>query len=170
MVSLVVAAVPWNFPLIITFILLRGIMNLARRNVIVRKLASIESLGRVSVICSDKTGTLTKNEMTVQKIWYDNKLYTVTGIGYEPTGQILLNSKNIDPLSDEYFKLLLISGMLNVNASLIKEKLIIKKKRFIIGSKKKFIEKYKIVGDPTEGCLLVLGEKCKIQVYKRNSI
>ncbi|TFF86313.1 MAG: cation-transporting P-type ATPase [Promethearchaeota archaeon] len=142
MVSLVVAAVPWNFPLIITLVLLRGIINMAKRNVIVRKLASIESLGRISVVCSDKTGTITKNEMTIKAIWFDNKIYSVEGIGYEPVGNIIHNDKIVDPLKNEYFKKLLLSGLLNVNASLIEED-----------------GKYKISGDPTEGCLIVLAKK-----------
>ncbi|MHA1270576.1 MAG: cation-translocating P-type ATPase [Candidatus Helarchaeota archaeon] len=166
MVSLVVAAVPWNFPLIITLVLLKGIINLARRNVIVKKLASIESLGRISVICSDKTGTLTKNEMTVQKIWFNNKIYTVTGIGYKPQGEILLGEKKINPLEDEYFKILLLSGTLNVNADLIVEE---EKEINLVGLLKIPKQlKYKIIGDPTEGCLIVLARKCGINSEQLN--
>jgi len=145
MVSLVVAAIPWNFPLIISIILLIGIFNMAKQKVIVRKLATIESLGRISVICTDKTGTITKNEMTIVKIWLNNKIYTVEGSRYMPIGDIKLKNQIINPLEDKYLKLLIISGVLNINADLIKEN-----------------DKYKIVGDPTEGCIKVLALKAGI--------
>ena len=88
LVSLAVAAIPFNFPLITTIILLTGVIALAKRNAIIKKLTVVETLGRLSVICSDKTGTLTKNEMTVQKIFFNLTEYNVTGVGYDAKGEI----------------------------------------------------------------------------------
>ncbi len=80
---------PINIPLLTTIVLLTGVLAMAKAGVIIRDLSAVESLGRVSVICSDKTGTMTKNEMTVRFVWDTESLYTVTGDGYEPDGQIM---------------------------------------------------------------------------------
>ncbi|GAI31228.1 unnamed protein product, partial [marine sediment metagenome] len=75
--------IPINLPILTTLVMLTGVLNLAKTGVIIRNLSAIESMGRVSVICTDKTGTITKNEMTVIKFWFDDKIYEVSGVGYD---------------------------------------------------------------------------------------
>jgi len=100
-----------------------------------RRLSSVETLGSVTVICSDKTGTFTKNEMTVKKLFFNNKIVDITGTGYKAIGDFLVEGKKVDP---KQFKLLLMIGALNNNSSFDKEK---------------------VIGDPTEACLLVSAKK-----------
>jgi P-type Ca2+ transporter type 2C len=94
-ISLAVAAIPEGLPAIMTITLAVGVQAMARRNAIIRKLPSVETLGSVAAICSDKTGTLTKNEMTVKAVLTADKIYSVEGSGYEPSGDIKLDEKSI---------------------------------------------------------------------------
>jgi len=87
--GLAVAVVPQALPMQITVALSNGVANLARRNAVIKKLSSVETLGSTNVICTDKTGTLTKNEITVKYIWFDGHQYEVSGVGYEPEGDIV---------------------------------------------------------------------------------
>ncbi len=147
---------PLNIPLLVTIVLITGVLAMARHGVIIRNLASVDSLGRVSVVCSDKTGTLTKNQMAIQHVWTNGSLYRVTGSGYSPEGDIILmdDPKNPDYIShiDDYpqLKLLLISGFLNNNSALIKNE---------IETPKKIVYNWNVVGSPTEGALMVLFQK-----------
>ncbi|MEM2637317.1 MAG: cation-translocating P-type ATPase [Candidatus Korarchaeota archaeon] len=143
-ISLAVSAVPEGLPVVITVALAIGLERMAKQNAIVKKLSAVETLGRVTVICSDKTGTLTKNEMTVRKIFVDGKYYDVTGSGYEPKGEILLDGERAKIDGD--LKLLIEVGVHCNNARLVFEDGI-----------------WKIYGDPTEGALVVLGEKVGIK-------
>jgi len=144
-VSLAVAAVPEGLPAIVTLTLTVGTQKMLRNNSLVKRLAAVEALGSVTVICADKTGTMTTNEMTVEKIWYPDKLISVTGVGFEPKGEFLLNKERIDPKKDGCLHLLLkISRMCN-DAVL----------RNGTG--------WRIIGDPTEGALKVLAKKANIQ-------
>ncbi len=92
-VSLAVAAIPEGLPAIVTVVLALGVQRMMKRNAIVRKLPAVETLGCASVICSDKTGTMTENQMTVTHVWVNNRLWTVSGTGYEPKGTFLYNGK-----------------------------------------------------------------------------
>ncbi|MHA1280876.1 MAG: cation-translocating P-type ATPase [Promethearchaeota archaeon] len=149
---------PINLPLLVTIILLTGVLVMAREGVIVRNIASVDSLGRVSVVCSDKTGTLTQNQMCVQNIWANGKEFKVTGFGYNPKGEIIdiNHSKELIPVKNvndyPYLKLLLTAGFLNNNSALVKSDVDIKTKK---GPK----HKWTVVGSPTEGALVVLFKK-----------
>ncbi len=141
-VGLTVAAIPEGLPAILTITLAIGVQGMARHNAIVRRLPAIETLGSVSVICSDKTGTLTRNEMTVVSIATAKRLFTVSGVGYEPSGSFSLDDREIDiadyPLLAEMAK-----GALLCNDAGLRE---------IDGQ-------WRIEGDPMEGALLALA--CK---------
>ena len=150
---------PINIPLLTTIVLLTGVLAMAHQGVIIRNLASVDSLGRVSVVCSDKTGTLTRNQMVVRHIWSNGSDFEVTGTGYKPDGEIILRD---DPKHPEFInhieeyphlKLLLISGFLNNNSALIKSEV------ETSGKDAKIVEKWKVVGSPTEGALVVLFQK-----------
>jgi Ca2+-transporting ATPase len=145
-VSLAVAAIPEGLPAVVTIALALGVQRMVARHAIIRKLPAVEALGCATVICSDKTGTLTKNEMTVQAIYTDNKLFKVTGIGYEPKGEFLLDDSKIDPADfPSLMNVLKISVLCN-GAKLINDK----------GT-------YKIFGDPTEGSLLTTAAKAGME-------
>jgi Ca2+-transporting ATPase len=140
-IALAVSAVPEGLPAVVTLSLALGARELAKRNALIRKLSSAETLGATDIICSDKTGTLTKGEMTVRKIYANNRLIDVTGAGYEPKGDFLLNGVSIDPKKDESLDLLLRAGTLCSNAS---------------------YDGQKVLGDTTEGALIVAAEKAGI--------
>jgi len=147
---------PINIPLLTTIVMLTGVLVMAETGIIVRNLTSVDSLGRVSVICSDKTGTLTKGQMSVQHIWVRGSHFTVSGSGYVPEGDITLKDKINEPQKIEnidnfpHLKLLLITGFLNNNSSLIKHE-------FEVG--KKVLTDWKVLGSPTEGALVSLYQK-----------
>jgi len=147
---------PINIPLLTTIILVTGVLAMAHHGVIIRNLASVDSLGRVSVVCSDKTGTLTKNQMSVEHVWTNGSVYKVTGSGYDPDGEIILvdDQKNLKFVKhiDNFpqLKLLLTAGFLNNNSALIKNE---------IKTAKKIIYNWNVVGSPTEGALMVLYQK-----------
>jgi len=90
--GIAVAVVPQALPMQITVALSNGVARLAGENAVVKKLSSVETLGSTNVICTDKTGTLTKNEMTVRYVWFDGRQYEITGVGYEPKGGIVDDS------------------------------------------------------------------------------
>jgi Ca2+-transporting ATPase len=145
-VSLAVAAVPEALPAIITGALAIGMYRMAKVNSIVKRLPAVETLGSTSVICSDKTGTLTKGEMTVQRIYVDGKSVKVTGIGYEPKGEFRLDEKEYIP-SESLKNLLKISVLCNDSAL----------------EKDSKNNKWTVKGDPTEGALVVVAEKAGIK-------
>jgi P-type Ca2+ transporter type 2C len=148
-VSLAVASIPEGLPAVVTVALALGVERMVKQNALIRKLPSVETLGCATVICSDKTGTLTKNEMTARFVFSNNNIYKITGTGYDPKGEILLNDKLIDEKNNKTFLNTLNAGVLCNGAELKNDSGI-----------------YSIVGDPTEGALLTLSAKQKI--YKED--
>ncbi|MGQ9699582.1 MAG: cation-translocating P-type ATPase [Candidatus Bipolaricaulaceae bacterium] len=149
-VSLAVAAVPEGLPAIVTLCLAVGMREMLRRNSLVRRLPSVETLGSATVICADKTGTLTQNEMTVTTIWVDGEQISVTGQGYKPEGQFLLDGFPIDPKGHPLLLSALWAGLACSDAELQEGN----------GT-------YRVVGDPTEGALVVAAHKAGLS---RNAI
>jgi Ca2+-transporting ATPase len=140
-VSLAVAAIPEGLPAIVTVALSLGVQRMIRKKAIVRKLSAVETLGSASVICSDKTGTMTENQMTVKELYLNREQIYVSGDGYDLRGDYFLNRKK---LSGNFPNLesMLLYGMLCNNASLLVRK-----------------GKYNVDGDPTDGALLIAARK-----------
>ncbi|MHC0037225.1 cation-translocating P-type ATPase [Pseudoneobacillus sp. C159] len=141
-VSLAVAAIPEGLPAIVTVALSLGVQKMIKRKAIVRKLPAVETLGCASVICSDKTGTMTQNKMTVTHIWIGGKTWNVSGGGYEPSGNFTSNNEIIDVKKEKALQQLLMFGILCNHANLILRD-----------------GEYILDGDPTEGALLASGMK-----------
>lgn len=141
-VSLAVAAIPEGLPAVVTIALALGLQRMVKRHVLIRKLPSVETLGCASVICSDKTGTLTRNEMTVQAVYADGKMFALEGVGYAPTGAFLLKDAPVEIEKNKGLKECLLCSAL-CNGSEIVEKNGI----------------WSVVGDPTEGALLTAAAK-----------
>lgn len=141
-VSLAVAAIPEGLPAIVTVALSLGVQKMIKKNAIVRKLPAVETLGCASVICSDKTGTMTQNKMTVTHLWSSGNTWTVDGVGYKPQGNFNRNEQNVQPRDEKALQQMLIFGMLCNHSELaIKD------------------DDYVLDGDPTEGALLVSAMK-----------
>jgi Ca2+-transporting ATPase len=144
-VSLAVAAIPEGLPAITTITLALGMQRMASHGAIIRKLAAVETLGAATVICSDKTGTLTQNEMTVREVYASHATYDVTGVGYDPKGEIRHPTNGVVQEPGKTLRHLLATVALCNNATL-----------------EKTDEGWKVVGDPTEGALLTLAAKGKL--------
>ncbi len=143
-IALAVGAIPEGLPAIVTIALAIGVQRMAARRAVIRKLPAVETLGSTTVICSDKTGTLTKNEMTVQALWTPDGTYTVTGVGYEPVGELLREGSPSEVSVP--VRQLLEAGLLCNDAALKHEG-----------------EQWKLTGDPTEGALVVSAQKLGIE-------
>jgi len=142
-VSLAVAAIPEGLPAIMTITLSIGVQRMAGRNAIIRHLPAVDTLGAVTTICSDKTGTLTRNEMTARTVHLSGQRFTVEGVGYAPRGQVLLDGEAVeDPAGHPALLALLETGLLCNDASLREDQ-----------------GQWHIDGDPTEGALTVLAKK-----------
>lgn len=141
-VSLAVAAIPEGLPAIVTVALSLGVQRMIRKKAIVRKLPAVETLGCASVICSDKTGTMTQNKMMVTHAWAGGETWHVTGQGYEPVGEFIKNERKVNPGENRSLYQLLTFGLLCNNAQILKKK-----------------KKYVLDGDPTEGALVAAAMK-----------
>ncbi len=141
-VALAAAAIPEGLPAIMTVTLALGVQRMARRHAIIRRLPAVEALGSVTVICSDKTGTLTRNEMTVQRVVCAGHVFDVGGVGYAPVGDCSIDGRIIDMAHYPALAMAVRAGVLCNDARLNEEDGL-----------------WHVVGDPTEGALLVLGGK-----------
>ncbi|MGQ0695357.1 MAG: cation-translocating P-type ATPase [Nitrospiraceae bacterium] len=141
-VSLAVAAIPEGLPAVVTITLAIGVTRMVQRHALIRRLPAVETLGSTTVICSDKTGTLTKNEMTVTTLYQGGALYAVSGGGYGSVGEVLRDGERVIPEAQPGVHALLLAGVMCNGAELESD-----------GSQ------WKVVGDPTEGALLVAGTK-----------
>ncbi|MBI2964362.1 MAG: HAD-IC family P-type ATPase [Deltaproteobacteria bacterium] len=145
-ISQLVGMIPEGLPVAMTIALAVGVQRMARRNAVVRRLAAVETLGSTTVICSDKTGTLTRNEMTVTAVYLpDGRELSVTGAGYEPLGRFLDGVREADPAGDEELRVLLEAGALCNDARL--------------QGPEQVEPRWKPIGDPTEVALLTLAIK-----------
>ena len=145
-VALVASAIPEGLPALMTVTLALGVQRMAKHRAIIRRLPAVETLGSVTVICSDKTGTLTRNEMTVQRISCADETFSVDGVGYEPHGRVQSTGGSIEPARHAALMLAIRAGVLCNDAQLRHD-----------------AQGWQVDGDPTEGALLVLGAKAGIE-------
>ncbi|MBE2284823.1 MAG: cation-transporting P-type ATPase [Prosthecobacter sp.] len=142
-VALAVGAIPEGLPAAVTIVLAIGVSRMAKRRAIIRKLPAVETLGSTTVICSDKTGTLTENQMTVQRVLTGGRDYEITGGGYDPSGEIRLDGEKIDPAKHPALLECLRSGVLCNDSLVVKDA----------------EGRHGVQGDPTEAAMLVAGAK-----------
>ncbi|MDP2164280.1 MAG: cation-transporting P-type ATPase [Hydrogenophaga sp.] len=152
-VALAVAMIPEGLPAVLTITLAIGVTRMARRHAIIRHLPAVETLGSTTVICSDKTGTLTRNEMTVRQLWVAGLDVTVDGVGYAPQGRLLRDGQAFDATANATLRELLLAGLLCNDAVL-----------------KQGAEGWKIEGDPTEGALLVAAHKAGLEIAPTQAV
>jgi len=154
-VSLAIAAVPEGLPAIVTICLALGMQRMIKHHALIRKLPAVETLGCATVVCSDKTGTLTQNQMTVVQAWAGGKRFRITGEGYSPNGEFFIGTEPFDPRTDPDAALLL-HGALVCNDAKLEERTDDAGKR-----------SWQIIGDPTEGAMVVAAAKSG---YRRSEL
>ncbi|WGM90138.1 MAG: HAD-IC family P-type ATPase [Candidatus Bathyarchaeum tardum] len=148
-----VSAIPEGLPAVMTITLAVGVNRMAKRNAIIRKLQAVDTLGSATAICTDKTGTLTTNQMTVKRLFVNNRDVNVTGVGYAPEGSFEVDGNAIDVTKNEELRLLLQIGALCNDARLRQHEV-------------KDGYSWEIYGDPTEGSLVVAAEKAKLEKHE----
>lgn len=151
--GMIVAFIPEGLLPTVTLALAMAVQRMSKRHALVKKLSSVETLGSTTVICTDKTGTLTQNEMTVSNLWLATKEYEITGVGYSAKGNIIFNGKTVTANEDNDMKLLLTAAALCSNAKLLPPN--------------EESPRYTVLGDPTEACLGVAAEKAGINIPKQ---
>ena len=154
-IGIILANVPQGLMPTLTLALAMAVQRMAKRHALIKKLSSVETLGCTNVICTDKTGTLTTNEMSVKKLWINNKIIEVTGSGYEPKGSFSFEGSPLPPdvFKNDNLGLLLSTGVLCNTAKLISPQ-----------EEQKY---WSIIGDPTEGALLTLAQKAGIDYEQK---
>ena len=143
-VSLAVSIIPEGLPVVLTIVLANGVFRMAKRNALVKRLQAVEALGQARVIAVDKTGTITKNEMVVKEILIDGKRFEISGVGYNPNGNIRLGNDIVDPLAHPE---LILAGKVAALCANARTMFIEKTKMFVVS------------GDPTEAALLVFAQR-----------
>ena len=151
-IALAVAVVPEALPAVVTVSLAIGVQRLAKRHALIRRLPAVETLGSTSVICSDKTGTLTRDEMTVRRIHADGQEWDVSGAGYEPRGEFSKQGNKVEPT--EQISEMLRAGVLASDAKITHEK---------------SENRWHVQGDPTEGALVTLAAKAGLEKSQLDS-
>ena len=141
-IAAAVSAIPEGLPVMVTVVLAAGMRRMVKRHALIRKLTAVETMGAVTAICSDKTGTLTESEMTLRQVYLSGRTIEITGAGYHPEGEFLENGQKIEPVKDEEFLLALKISALCNDSTL-----------------KSDGDKHQLLGDPTEGALLVAALK-----------
>ena len=154
--GMIVAFIPEGLLPTVTLSLAMAVQRMAKEHALVKRLSAVETLGCTTVICSDKTGTLTQNEMTVNNLWLPGEELKVTGLGYAPVGKVISKDKEISAADHEDLRLLLTAASLCSNA------------RVLPPDDKN--DKYTVLGDPTEACLGVVARKAGIDVEKQSSL
>lgn len=154
-VALAVAIIPEALPAVVTITLALGVRRMVKRKALIRKLPAVETLGATNIICSDKTGTLTQDIMTVKKMYTGGKIYETTGLGFRPFGEITLNGTQVDVFDHEDIFLLLRIGILCNDA-------VLKKTAIEIDEEGAPTTELSVIGDPTEGALLIAAAKAKM--------
>lgn len=155
-VGLAIAAVPEGLPAVVTISLALGMREMIKRHALIRRLSSVETLGSATTICSDKTGTLTQNEMTATRMWVDGKFIEITGSGYNPNGDFIIDGKAVNPTDYQGALTALWVATLNNDADLE------------ITGASDGRQTYRMVGDPTEGALIVAAAKVGARTRELN--
>ncbi len=151
-IAMAVGAIPEGLPAAVTITLAIGVARMVKRRAIIRKLPAVEALGSTTVICSDKTGTLTENQMTVQRIFAGGEFYDVTGSGYDPGGEVLTHGRRAALDHHAALRETLLAGLLNNDSQLVREG-----------------DRLKVEGDPTEAALIVAAQKAGLAAAETHS-
>ncbi|GMU85728.1 MAG: haloacid dehalogenase [Ignavibacteriales bacterium] len=146
-VAVAVAVIPEALPAVVTISLALGVRRMVKRKSLIRKLPAVETLGAINIICSDKTGTLTQDEMTIRKIYSGGEIFDITGVGYNPVGEFQINGNSAEIGSKTDLRDLLTYGSLCNDTKIVKDE-----------------QGWDVLGDPTEGGIVVAAEKAGIKV------
>lgn len=154
--GMVVAFIPEGLLPTVTLSLAMAVQRMAKENALVKRLSAVETLGCTTVICSDKTGTLTQNEMTVSNLWLPGQELGVTGLGYAPVGKVLNGEVEVSVTNNEDLKMLLTAASLCSNARIVPPN--------------EESDRYTVLGDPTEACLGVVAQKAGIDIDQQGTL